>query len=374
MRPRVLQVVTRLNIGGPAQHVLGLATGLKDRYDISVAAGVPPVEEGELCAPGVDVLPVPLVRPIAPIADIRAFTSVRGIVRDGSPALIHSHMAKAGTIARLVAPTVRPRPRTVHTFHGHVLSGYFSSPSQAAFLRIERMLARHTDILVGVSSEIRDELLELGIGRPPQWKVIPLGHDLEPFLAVRGHSTALRSELNLGSDVPLVGVLARLAPVKDHVTLLRAMRHVRGVHLAVVGDGKQRPDLEALARELGIAERVHFTGWRSDVADVIADLDVVVLTSRNEGTPVSLIEAAAAGRPVIATDVGGVRAVVDDRETGVLVPPGDERAAAKAIEWMLADRARSEELGREARRRSRERFSLRQSLDAVTALYDELVR
>ncbi|MFN2526114.1 MAG: glycosyltransferase, partial [Actinomycetota bacterium] len=305
--PTVLRLITRLNIGGPARQALLLTRNLGPEYETVLAAGTAPPAEGELTDPDIPITRVPLVRAPHPVNDLRAFRAVRGLIRTFKPEIVHSHMAKAGTIGRLASGRADGRPRTVHTFHGHVLQGYFSSPVQRALVAVERRLARRTDALIAVSPEVRDGLLDLGIGAPERFHVIPLGLDLAPFGGIEGRSMRLRGRIGLDAETPLVGVLGRLAPIKDHAMLLEALTHVDGVHLAVMGDGELRPSLEARARELGLGRRVHFTGWWTDVAAAIADVDAVVLSSRNEGTPVSLIEALAGGRPVVATDVGGTR-------------------------------------------------------------------
>ena len=376
--PSVVLLITRLNIGGPAGQALLLAKGLEPEFPTLVAAGRPSLREGELTDPDVPVHRVPLVRPVSPGTDARALKAVRQLIQDSRPQVLHTHMAKAGTVGRLAVLGSRSasRPRLVHTFHGHVLQGYFAGPQQRAFVELERRLARRTEVLVAVSPEIRDELLDLGIGKPGQYRVIPLGIDLTPLLAVGRDAerpARLRSALGLGRDVPLVGVLGRLVPVKDHATLFEALAATPDVHLAVLGDGELRPSLEALARQLGIADRTHFTGWWDDVADALADLDVVALSSRNEGTPVALIEALAAGTPVVSTDVGGVRHVVQHSETGWLCRPGDPAALAALLHQALANRDVAVGMAEEGRRRVAERFGSARMIADHVALYQELL-
>jgi glycosyltransferase involved in cell wall biosynthesis len=273
----------------------------------------------------------------------------------------------------MAAQTVWPRPRTVHTFHGHVLDGYFGPMARRCFTEVERKLARRTDALVAVSAEVRDELVELGVGRPSQFHVIPVGLELAPFLALRQASGRLRAGLRLSPETALVGVVGRLVPIKDHLTLFSAMALLPGVHLAVVGDGEMRSQLEAAADQLGLGGRVHFTGWCADVPSAMADLDVVALTSRNEGTPVALIEAAASGRPVVATDVGGVRTVVDDGVTGFLAPPGDPEKIAGLLGRLCADPLTRRRFGEAGRLRVRERFGEERLLRDVASLYADLL-
>ena len=370
---RVLRLITRLNVGGPARQALLLSRALAPEYETTLAAGRPGAEEGELNHPAVPVVHVPLVRQIHPPSDGRALLAVRRMLASQRPAVLHTHMAKAGTVGRLAAMRSSFRPRTVHTFHGHVLDGYFGARVARAFTETERSLARRTDVLVAVSNEIRDQLLDLRIGRPSQYRVIPLGLDLDPFLDVKQPSGQVRGRLGLGRDTPLVGIVGRLVPIKDHLTLLAAMKELPGVHLAVIGDGELRAPLEAASRDMGLADRVHFTGWWMDMASAISDLDVVVLTSRNEGTPVALIEAAAAGIPVVATDVGGVGAVVEHGVTGLLAPPADAPTVAAHIALLLVDPGARLRMGKAGRERVRDRFGQRRLLDDVRALYAELL-
>lgn len=372
-RPKVVRLITRLNVGGPARQALLLTRDLADRFDTVLAAGRPTEVEGELHDDAVTVRRVALVRPTDPVNDGRALMAVRRLLAQTAPDLVHTHMAKAGTIGRVAARSMRDRPSTVHTFHGHVLEGYFRPSTQRAFVEVERRLARQTDALVAVSPEIRDALLDLRIGRPAQFHVISLGFDLSSFLAVEGPAGTLRAKLGLAGDVPLVGIVGRLVPIKDVPTMLAAMVELPEAHLAVVGDGEMRPALEERARHLGIAGRVHFTGWWPEVAEALSDLDVVALTSRNEGTPVSLIEAQAAGRPVVATDVGGVRYVVEEGVGGHLVPPGDAGALAGCIARLLGDPGLRRDMGEKGRASVRHRFGKDALLSGISDLYTGLL-
>lgn len=368
---RVLRLITRLNIGGPSRQALSLTRSLRPDYDTVLAAGRPASSEGELTDPAVTVSRVPLVRPLRPGTDGRAVLAVRQLLTGHRPHLVHTHMAKAGTVGRLAATTVHPRPRTVHTYHGHVLDGYFNPTVERAFIAVERALAHVTDVIVAISPEIRDNLLELGIGTPEKYRVIPLGFDLDAHRAVNGPSGSLRARLRLPSDVPLIGVVGRLVPIKDHRTLFDAVARLPDVHLAVLGDGELRAELEARAHAAGIAGRVHFVGWWTDIPSAMADMDVVALSSRNEGTPVSLIEAGACARPVVATDVGGVRSVVADEESGLLVPPCDPAALATGLERVLGDVTLRRRLGESGRIRSG-MFSHDRLLADIRALYADL--
>lgn len=362
-----------MNIGGPGRHVLDVMGGLSHRFDFVLAAGVAPASEGELPLAGLDVQRMPMVRSLAPHLDARAIVRMRSLLGRRRVDLVHSHMAKAGLVARTAAASLSSRPVTVHTFHGHVLSGYFAPRTERVFAQIERGLARQTDLLLTVSSEIRDQLLDLGIGTPAQYEVLPLGIDLDPLLRVRAGSGTLRQRLGLDGSVPLVAVPARLAPIKDHDTLLRALALVPGAHLVVLGDGELMAELVALVADLELGSRVHFTGWWTDMSTALADVDLVVLTSRNEGTPLSLIEAGAAGIATVATAVGGVPGVVLHERTGLLVPPGDVVAVADAVRRLLHDAPSRRTLGTNARRHVEQHFGLQRSLEHLGAVYDDLI-
>jgi glycosyltransferase involved in cell wall biosynthesis len=252
-----------------------------------------------------------------------------------APDIVHTHMAKAGMLGRL-AGRLAGVPRLVHTFHGHVLEGYFSPGVTRCFLGMERALARRTDRIVVVSPRIRQAILGMGIGQPDRVEAIPLGLDLQRFTSSRVDGQALRAGLGLPSGAPVLAVVGRLVPIKDHATLFAALaRLAPRVHLLVIGDGPEGPRLAGLAQDLALSDRVHFLGWRHDLEAIVGGVDVVICCSRNEGTPVALIEAMAAGVPVVATDVGGVADVVQPGRTGRLVPPRDPAALAEAIQGVL---------------------------------------
>jgi len=337
-----------------------------------------------------------LSRPVRPLADVCALIDLVRIVWKERPHLIHTHMAKAGTLGRfagLLYNTIGPGRRggaravLVHTFHGHVLSGYFGRWTTAVFIRVERWLARHTDLLIAISASVRDDLLRLKIGRPSKVRVVPLGLDLSMFSSIDGRQEGLRRRLRLPEAAPLVGIVGRLVPVKQHELFLQAaQRLVNGnpsMQFVVVGDGERRDHLRSMVQGLGLEDRVHFLGWRLDLPALYADMDCVCLTSRNEGTPVSLIEAMAAGRPVVATAVGGVPdllgAVVehargyDVAQRGILVQlaHADEGVAA-AVSRLLADAGLRERLVSAGREFVCERLTAQRLVDDMTALYLEL--
>jgi glycosyltransferase involved in cell wall biosynthesis len=381
-RVRVARVIARMNIGGPAQHVVQLTAGLApERFESVLFAGSLGPGEGSMedlaAAAGVRPVPVPgLGRDLSPVDDLRSLVFLSRFFRRFRPHIVHTHTAKAGAVGR-VAARLAGVPVIVHTYHGHVFHGYFSRAASRAFLAVERALARVSDRLLTVSGSVHDELLRYRIGRPGQIAVLPLGLPLDRFLRAEERRGELRRELGLAPGDPLVGIVARLVPIKRHEDFIRAAAivgaRVPGARFLIIGDGERRAELEALARRDGPAGRVHFLGWRRDLERVYADLDVVALTSANEGSPVSVIEAMAAARPVVATRVGGVGDLVEDGVTGVLAPPGDAEAIAGAIAALLADADRRQALGEAGRKRVYPAFTTERLVRDMERLYADLL-
>jgi glycosyltransferase involved in cell wall biosynthesis len=383
---RVLRVIARLNVGGPALHVAYLCAGL-DRigYETVLAAGQVGSGEGSMEAVAAEYGVIPryisgLQREIEPWKDAAAVARLLAIMREFRPHIVHTHTAKAGALGRVAAQLAGPaRPRAVvHTFHGHVLRGYFNPALTAGFRQVERRLARITDALIAVSPEVRDDLVRLGIAAADRITVVRLGLDLEARTAAApGARAAQREALGADDDAFVVGWLGRMTEIKRVSDLIDAFSHVRAqgvdAHLALVGDGPLRPQLEARARTLGIADRCHFLGYREDVGSLYRAFDTVALTSANEGTPVTLIEALAAGLPAVATDVGGVRDVVDDGATGFLVPAGDVRGIGDALVRLAADPGERARMGADARLAVGDRYAIPRLVSDVDALYRRLL-
>jgi glycosyltransferase involved in cell wall biosynthesis len=382
---RVLRVIARLNVGGPALHVSYLTRGLEARgYETTLVAG--DVGRGEesmafvAAQEGVEVVQLPgLSRELSPVRDLIAAVHLARLVRRLRPDVLHTHTAKAGAVGRVAALlSGRRRPRVVvHTFHGHVLRGYFGAAGSLVFRAIETALARVTDSLVAVSPEVRDELVRLGVAPARKFTVIRLGIDLEPRVACDEDPAAVRARIGVAADRFVVGWFGRMTAVKrtdDLLDALAALRE-RGVDalLLLVGDGDDRERLERLAHGRGLARSVLFLGYQEDVARWYAACDAIVLTSANEGTPVTLIEGLAAGRPVVATRVGGVPDVVDDGVTGFLVRAGDTHAVAERLALLASDPELRRRMGDEGRRRVLERYAVGRLVDDVDRLYRALL-
>ncbi len=377
---RVLRVFSRLNIGGPSLHVVHLSAGLVDRgFQTRLVVGKADPREGDFLdfaeARGVNLTLLPgLGRAIRPAADLRVLMSLYRLMKEYRPDIVHTHTAKAGALGRIAA-ALAGVPVVVHTYHGHVLSGYFNPPVSAFFRQVERFLAPSTSVLLTVSDSVRHDLVRLGIAPAGRVRVLPLGLDLEPLASPLPRGV-LRQEVGWPEAARVVGIVGRLVPIKDIDTFIDAAARVAAreddVRFAVVGDGEERSRLETRARA-ALGSRVHFFGWRKDPTAVFGDLDLVINTSLNEGTPVALIEALAAARPVVATAVGGTPDVLHNGRFGTLVPPQSAERAAAAILDTLASPVRSRQAALEGQAFVLRQYSVARLLGDMASLYRELL-
>jgi glycosyltransferase involved in cell wall biosynthesis len=375
----ILRAITRLNIGGPAIHAILLTEALDDgvAFASTLVTGTTAHHEGDMLdlatAHGVTpTLMQALGREINPLDDLVALAQMVRLVRRVQPDVVHTHMAKAGTVGRLAA-RICGVPVVIHTYHGHVFHGYFSPTKTRVFLTIERALGLLSNRIITVGDGQRDEIASYGVA--PREKLLPirLGLELRPFLDAERARGELRAELGVAPETPLVGIVGRLVPIKAHELFFEAARRIHQrlpeAQFLVVGDGERRAQLVALVERLGLTEHVRFLGWRRDLRRVYADLDLVVLSSRNEGSPVVLIEALAAARPVVATAVGGVPEVVVDGETGLTVPSQDPDALAEASLRLLREPDLGARLGAAGRRHVYPRYDSSRLVDDVRRLY-----
>jgi glycosyltransferase involved in cell wall biosynthesis len=381
---RVLQVIARMNIGGPA-HYVSLVSGRIDRrrfQTLLVHGRLGPGEgsfESLAHDEGAPVKALAGLTPeMRPHEDLRALRGLVRLIRAYRPQIVHTHTAKAGFVGRVAAAlSPGPRPIVVHTYHGHVLEGYFGRLTSGIYRLLERGLARVSDCLVGVSQATVDDLVRLGVARRDRFRVVPIGLDLRRFLQPDANAAAaLRSELGTRPGEVVVGFVGRLVPIKRVDLILRAVAAARrngaSIRLLIVGDGPCRASLEELARSLGIRDAVRFVGYLADPGPVAAAADIAVLASDNEGTPVALIEAAASGCPAVATAVGGVPDVVVPG-AGLLVPAGDHAALADGLARLARDPELRSEMGARARAHVSGTFSIERRIGDVERLYDDLL-
>jgi glycosyltransferase involved in cell wall biosynthesis len=382
-----LRVIARLNVGGPSIQAITLTRRMGELgYRTRLVRGTEAPDEGNMdyLAERLGVRPVRVrsLRRALGAHDALALLRLWVEILRSRPDVLHTHAAKAGFVGRLAALLSGPfAPRVrVHTFHGHVLTGYFSPRAARVFQTIERCLSRHTDRLVAVSTEVRDDLIRLDIAPPERIEVIPLGFDLTAFALPPAERSrcrhAVREELGIPEAARVVTLVARLVPIKRVDRFLRVaarLADIPGVAFLIVGDGELREELRALPAVRALGDRVHWAGFRRDLPAVLAATDVAVLTSDNEGTPVSLIEAQASSVPVVSTAVGGTPSVIEHGLTGLLAQSGDEEGIARAVREVLVDRDLARRLGAAGRESSLARFSIERLCHDVDDLYTRLL-
>jgi glycosyltransferase involved in cell wall biosynthesis len=384
----ILRIIARLNVGGPAIQAILMTEAFRARgYDAVLVTGQ--VARGEANmdylaqAHQVEVVPVPaLSRSLSSGKDFLSLFQLVQILRRHRPAVVHTHTAKAGALGRLAAMIVGI-PIRVHTFHGHVFDGYFSPRVTRAFLMIERFLARHTDCIIAISESQRKELTETyRIAPAHKVVIVPLGLDLAPFLEVNGHDGKLRAGLECQRSQPLVGWVGRFTAIKAPELFLHCVPLVKeacpAARFVMVGGGELWAECQQRIARDGLQNSVALLGWRRSLAELYADLDLVVCTSINEGTPVALLEAMASGKAIVSTDVGGVRDLMTGSsrpmegmevfENGILVKR-DPILLAGAIRYLLSDPERLRAMGKAGREFVRNRFSKTRLADDLEHLY-----
>ena len=409
-KTKVLRVIARLNVGGPAKHVIWLTDGLRQsNFDTLLVAGTVPAGEGDMSyfANEMGVEPY-YIREMSREISFRDAITVwklwRLFVRE-RPDIIHTHTAKAGTVGRVAGFLYRwftpalligqpRRCKFLHTYHGHIFHSYYGATKTRLFIMIEQVLARLvTDRILVVSAQQQTEInAHFHIGRRNQFAIVPLGLDLKVFDNAVSRPQVFRRELGLNDDLILVGIVGRLTEIKNHEFFLRGVARWKQlasddaraqVKFVVIGDGSLRSQLEALATSLGLDNDVIFAGNRRDPQNFYAALDIVALTSKNEGTPLTLIEAMANARPVIATSVGGVVDLLGEplpttlnyRECtrGISVASGDEDAFAAGLMKLIEDAELRNKVGKNGYDFVKQNYSKDRLLEDIKGLYAELL-
>lgn len=392
--PRILRIFNRMIVGGPVLNATYLTRYLAPEFETLMVSGPREPREADasfLAAQlGIEVRIIPeMGRSINPWSDLKALLRLRQIIREFRPHIVHTHAAKPGALGRLAAATMGV-PVVVHTYHGHVFHSYFSSWKTNLAIGVERWLARRTHAIVAISQQQYTELAQVYlIASADKFRQIRLGLDLDKF----GEDQATKREVfrqqyGVADDELAIGIIGRLVPVKNHTLFLDALQYLlqhtnRRVKAFIIGDGECRASIEAGARERGIAfsnpaDVAHphplvFTSWRRDVDVVMAGLDIVALTSHNEGTPVSLIEAQAAGKPIVSTRVGGIADIVAEGESGLLAATGDTPAFCGQLLRLVNDDDLRQRLGKSGCRQMVARFGYPRLVQETADLYRELL-
>jgi glycosyltransferase involved in cell wall biosynthesis len=337
---RILRIIHPLSISGPAFQALLLTSSLNQMgYESYLVTGQitdsPDTLHKILDTYAVEPLILPEFDYENPFAMLPALMRLVDIIREYQPDIVHTHNTRAGFLGRIAA-RIAGVPVTVHTMHEYPFRGYYNRLSTLLFIYMERIGAYYSDSIITLSESLRKALVDTyGITRKSRITVLPIGFDLDIFAQTKRKRGIFREEWLIAADAPLIGIIGRLLPVKNHALFLEAARQIHqalpDARFAIVGDGEERANLEALARQLGLSDAVIFTGWQQQMERIYSDLDVLVNSSWNEGTPVPIIEALAAACPVVGTAVGGIPDLLDRGTLGKLVPSGDADALSKAI-------------------------------------------
>ena len=408
-RIKVIRIIARLNIGGPAIQTILLTESLPARgFSTILIAGSIGAAEGDMTPLAIEKkidlhIVSELGRELSIKSDIVALWKICKIIKKNRPHIVHTHTAKAGLLGRLAAFLLRV-PIRVHTFHGHVFHSYFSPIKTKVFVSLERLLAKVTNAIISVSERQREELVRTYQIAPREHiQVIPLGFDLSPFQMVQPRLE--RKNLNVQKDTFTVGFIGRLVPIKNPFLFLEGINHYRhmqsslhpditkqnkssSLRVTIVGEGELKDELQREIIKTGLQEIVEFLGWNREMAPIYARLDVLVLTSHNEGTPVVLIEAMASGKPFIATNVGGIRDLmvgkgqhIDNEdegaftvfENGILTEANDVKGIGSALVYMRANEERCCKMGQIGREFALQRFGKDRLVSDICSLYQKLL-
>ncbi len=389
---RVLRIINRPTIGGPILNAALLTRHLPAPFETLLVAGACESHETEATEllGGLDWTQMESMgRSLHLLKDIASFRELQKLIREYRPHIVHTHAAKPGALGRLAA-SAEGIPVVVHTFHGHVFHSYFNPVKNKIFQGIERYLAKKSDAIIAISPEQKKELAEdFRIAPADKFRVIPLGFDLDRFSKDQSVKRArFRLELGIGEDTIVITLTGRLVPIKNHVFFLESFRRLKELTqskvLAVfVGDGESRSAIESEAQRFGISfapigqqaanTDLIFTSWRTDIDVVNAGSDIIALTSLNEGTPVSLIEALAAEKPVVSTQVGGVESIVHDGISGFLCDKTDSEAFARHLAALVNDAALRQQMGQIGAKYVRTKYTYQRLVRDTYDLYRQLL-
>ena len=389
---KILRIIARLNIGGPARNAVLLTEALSCRsglnltykncgYETVLVCGEVAESEGDMMylAQGKGINPIivkELGRELSWKDDWTAFWKIYKIIRQEKPDIIHTHTAKAGALGRLAGILYR-KSILIHTFHGHVFSGYFGKIKTVFFIWVERFLGLFTVRIITVSENLKKELVEkYKIAPEKKFSVVELGFELDELFKLPARNNP---------EIINIGIVGRLVPIKNHKMLFKACRLGLAKGLSpllgtvpsryiIIGNGEMRVELEKYAEELGIKDMVEFRGWVKDLKAIYEGLDIVALTSLNEGTPVSLIEAMAGARPVVATRVGGVLDIVQDGKSGYLVESEDVEGFSRKLIDLIKDPEKRRKFGEYGRSIVKERFSKERLIKDTEKLYNNILK
>jgi glycosyltransferase involved in cell wall biosynthesis len=392
---KILRIINRLNLGGPTLNAALLTRHLAPEYETLLLAGMKDESEAssEFILHDMGLKPryiSSMYRTINPLHDVKAFFEIKRIIKAFRPDIVHTHAAKAGALGRLAAHQCGV-PVIVHTFHGHVFHSYFHPAKTRIFIAIEQYLASISNKIIAISDLQKKELSEeFKICAPEKIAVIPLGFDLDKFRQnTEIKRKQFRQDYNLDDDEIAIGIVGRLVPIKNHCMFLQAAKSImekttKKIRFFIIGDGEERKNIENFARETNFPfitdafrhskASLTFTSWIKNIDYAYAGLDIVALTSLNEGTPVSLIEAQAAGKPIVSTRVGGIQDIVLEGQTAWLSEKNDLQTFTENMLALIEDESKRKMAAQTARDQIFEKFSYQRLVKQTRDLYAELLK
>lgn len=392
---RILRIVNRFNVGGPTYNAAYLTSYMPENYKTLLIGGIHEDDEESsryiLEQLGVHAIVIPeLVRDIKPYYDIIAYRKISNIIKKFKPHIVHTHASKAGTLGRLAAINMKV-PVIVHTFHGHVFHSYFGKNKTKLFIKIEQFLASRSDAIIALSRLQKYELTEVyKIASPDKVRIIPLGFDLMKFTKNKeSKRRAFRQLYNIDESEILISIVGRLVPVKNHYLFINSFSKVKNmttkkIKAIVAGDGIEKENLINYAKSLGLKVSLNgdsggnfdikFLSWVKEIDELYSATDIVALTSLNEGTPVSLIEAQAAEVPIITTNVGGIKDIVIENETALLCASNNLEEFTKKLLLLIEDDSLRFKLSQSSRKFVFENFSYKNLIKNMTDLYESLLK
>ena len=387
---KILHIITRLDMGGSAQNTLLTCLELSRKYEMVLVCGLSQEshmtdsereavdrQKDDAGVNGVKIIPVlSLLRRINPVNDIRALYDLVRIIKTENPDVVHTHTSKAGILGRIAAKIARV-PLNVHTPHGHVFFGHFGPILSRIFMWIERLFEPLTDRVIVLTDGERKDYTDLNVYPADKLVQIHSGVDIEKFKQVPVCAVEKKRSLGLEQNGLVVGFVGWLLPIKGPMHLLKAMVDVwqdyEDTNLVFIGKGDLDVDLRAAALRAGANGRVNFLGWRNDIDEIMPLFDIFVLPSLNEGMGRVIVEAMAAGKPVVASNVGGIPDLVKQNRNGLLVPPGDEKALAASIKQLISNPQKAKMMGQCGRKLCNQ-FSLEAMVEKIDNLYQELFK
>ncbi len=383
--PKVLRIINRFNLGGPTYNAAYLTKYLSPEFETLLIGGSKDESEesSEFILKKLEldyrILPE-MRRSINPFSDLAAYKKLKAIIREWKPDIVHTHAAKAGALGRMAAAACKV-PVIVHTFHGHVFHSYFGSLKTGLYKKVERHLAAKSSAIIAISEKQKEELSAIHhIAPAEKFHVIPLGFDLQRFNDDQEtRRKAYRAAQGLAEHEVAIGIVGRLVPVKNHALFLEAVQYVsknsqKKIRAIIIGDGEERQHLESLTDSMGLRSIVHFSSWEKQVENVYPGLDIVCLSSFNEGTPVSLIEAQAANRPLVSTNTGGIENVVIPGETALLSDVSDKETYCKNLLNLVENEALRQKMGFGGWEHVRNKYHYTRLVNDVASLYRSLIQ